>query len=239
MSKIFKNIKGLFIEEVEAPKIRKTSKETTQPVKKEKIQNTAPKTTVQRPTIPSSNAKGQATQKFLDILFKAMEANNLEGLDYLEFKQSLQSLSKMPMDEETQFKSAFAMASSMGVTPDKLITTAKHYIDVLTKEEQKFETALQQQIDGRIGQQKQELAAMDKSIKEKSEQIKKLTQQITEIQQKAEKTRTAMNQASEKINVTKSNFVASYNQVRGQIEKDISKMKQYLGAKDTPEPPKK
>ena len=126
----------------------------------------------------------------------------------------------------------------MGVTPDKLISTAKHYISVLSKEEKKFENALKQQIDGRIGQQQNELAAMDKSILEKSEQIKKLTQEITEIQEKAEKTRTAMNQASEKINVTKSNFVASYNQVRGQIEKDIAKMKQYLGVKETPQPPK-
>lgn len=242
MSKIFKNIKGLFIEEVdEQPKAKETVKKPATNTNKGKTQNPAPKTTIQRPTNPnpsSNTTKGQATQKFLDIFFKAMEDNNLEGLDYLEFKQSLQSLSKMPMDEETQFKSAFAMASSMGVTPDKLINTAKHYIDVLTKEEQKFEAALEQQIDGKIGQQKQELAAMEKSILEKSEQIKKLTQQITEIQQKAEKTRTAMNQASEKINVTKSNFIASYNQVRGQIESDIDKMKHYLGAKETPKPPK-
>ncbi len=222
MSKIFKSIKSLFVEEVAA---------TSKPIQKTKptTKNTAPKTTVHRPSNTSTNVKGESDQKFLDILLKAMEANNLDGLDYLEFKQSLQALSKMPMDEETRFKSAFAMAASMGATPEHLVKTAKHYISVLTKEERKFEGALQQQIDSKIGRQQQEVTSMEKSIQEKSEQIKQLTNQITQIQKKVQTTKSSMQSASEKINVTKGNFIASYNQLRGQIENDIEKMVQYLG----------
>ena len=228
MSKIFKNIKSLFVEEVET---------TSKPIQREKpiskktttknTQKTAPITTVHRPT--TTNVKGESDEKFLNILLKAMEANNLDGLDYLEFKQSLQALSKMPMDEETRFKSAFAMAASMGATPNHLVKTAKHYISVLTKEEKKFEGALQQQIDSKIGSQQLEVASMEKSIQEKSEQIKQLTNQITQIQKKVQTSKSSMQNASEKINVTKSNFIASYNQLRGQIENDIEKMVQYLG----------
>lgn len=227
MGKIFKNIKSLFVEEIEdtsTPTPKSKPKETTK-----NTQNTAPRTTVHRPTNTSTNVEGQADQKFLDILLKAMEANNLDGLDYLEFKQSLQALSKMPMDEETRFKSAYAMAASMGATPEQLVHTAKHYIGVLTKEEKKFEGALQQQIDTKIGRQQQEVAAMEKSIQEKSERIKQLTNQITQIQKKVQTTKTSMQEASQKINVTKSNFIASYNELRGQIESDIEKMTQYLG----------
>jgi chromosome segregation ATPase len=232
VSKIFKNIKSLFVEEVETKepvqRIETTSKEATL----KNTQNTLPKrTTTVNPVvhIPSTNATESADPKFLDILLKAMEANNLEGLDYLEFKQSLQALSSMPMDEETRFKSAFAMAASMGATPSHLITTAKHYIQVLEQEDKKFEGALQQQMESKIGRQQEEVASMEKSIQEKSEQIKQLTNQITQIQNKVQETKAAMQDASEKISVTKNSFIGSYNKLRGQIESDIEKMTQYFG----------
>ena len=74
-----------------------------------------------------------------------MEKANIEGFDYLEYKQSLKSLAKMPMDERTRFQSAYAMAQTMGASVGHLIKTAQHYIDILAAEEKKFETALANQ----------------------------------------------------------------------------------------------
>lgn len=232
MSDIFKKMKSLFVEEIAETPDSAIEKKDALPSRRP---STNPKTTssdvpktVQQPSI-RQNVAGEVDEKFTTILLKAMEANNLDGLDYLEFKQSLQALSKMPMDEETRFKSAFAMAASMGATPELLVRTAGHYLDVLATEDKKFTEAMQQQISGKIGQQQQEVASMEKSIQEKSEQIKQLTNQIGQIQKKVQSTKLEMQEASEKINTTKGNFIASYNLLRGQIENDIASMKKYLG----------
>jgi chromosome segregation ATPase len=182
--------------------------------------------------LPKTNTvpvKGQVDKKFMDVLLKAMEKNNLDGLDYLEFKQSLQSLAKMPMDEQTRYQSAFAMAQSMGASASHLITTAQHYIDVLETEEKKFEGALEQQVNSKIGAQKSQIASMEKSVKEKAAQIKALTEQIAGLQKKIETTKNSIADSTSKINTTKSNFIASYNLLRGQIEADMNNMKKYLG----------
>ena len=130
---MLKNLKSLFIvEEQNAPeKPAEDPKPTVTP---------SPKIAESREGDP-----GKITQKFIEVLFKAMESNNLDGFDYLEFKQSLQSLSKMPMDEATRFRSAFAMAETMGATTQQLLSSANHYIDVLKSEETKFEKALANQ----------------------------------------------------------------------------------------------
>ena len=103
---MFKNLKSLFIENVDDGS-KKEKIEEPKPVEK----NTKNKKVTQPVAKAAFQASpGKVSSKFMEILFKAMEDNNLDGFDYLEFKQSLKSLEKMPMDEQTRFKSAFAMA---------------------------------------------------------------------------------------------------------------------------------
>ena len=74
---------------------------------------------------------GKVNDKFTEVLFSAMERDNQEGFDYLEFKQSLRSLEKMPMDEATRYQSALAMAKTLGANPVLLQQSAAHYLNVL------------------------------------------------------------------------------------------------------------
>ena len=78
-----------------------------------------------------SPSSGKVNSKFLEVLLKAMDANDLDGFDYLEFKQSLKSLEKMPMDEKTRYQSAMAVAQTLGGSPQQLVQTAQHYINIL------------------------------------------------------------------------------------------------------------
>ncbi|MEM9885341.1 MAG: hypothetical protein AAF849_05555 [Bacteroidota bacterium] len=216
---MLKNLKSLFIiEEEEAPKAAGS----------ESIKKATP---VAQASVAESKEgrKGQVSSKFMEVLLKAMEKNNLEGFDYLEYKKSLQSLAKMPMDEATRFKSAFAMAQTMGVNPEKLVKTAQHYIGALSKEEQQFERALAKQKEQQIGTKLGQINKAEQLIQQKAEQIKKLTQEIEQHQQQMEKAKTAVSAASVKIESTKNDFIASYNSLVQQIQQDIEKMKQYLG----------
>ena len=182
------------------------------------------------PAVPPTLAsrKGKVTNKFLEVLLKAMDKQNLEGFDYLEFKQSLRSLEKMPMDEKTRYQSAFAAAQTMGATPAKLVQAANHYISVLTQEEKKFEKALVNQRSKQIGNKEQQIKQMSLLIKEKSEQIKKLTKEIEQHKKLKDKLTSEISNSSVKVENTKNDFMASYQTLVGQIQADIEKIKTYL-----------
>ena len=225
---VFKNIKSLFVVEDEELIKKETGKSPT----KNSAPSPRPKPTPapDSPVMAESAAgdPGQVNSKFTNVLFKAMEAADLEGFDYLEFKKSLQSLAKMPMDEATRYKSAFAMAQTMGVSPQKLIDSAMHYINVLKKEEDKFEKALAGQQSQQIGNKQQQIGQLDNLVKEKAEQIKKLTQEIEQHQAQSEKLKKEIQQRTVKIETTKNDFIASFNALVAQIHGDVENMKQYL-----------
>ena len=135
---MLEKIKSLFFVEENDPKSLKT-KEKAITKRIQKNENTPPV------------KGGEVTSKFSNILMTAMAKKNLEGFDYLEFKQSLQSLSNMQMDEATQYKSAFAMAKTMKVTKKKLLDAASYYLKVLENENRKFYEALKNQKQRLIG----------------------------------------------------------------------------------------
>jgi uncharacterized protein (DUF3084 family) len=227
---MFKKLKGLFVVEDNTPEKTINSAKTTKKITSTSSKgNTIVKTSTTTPrTVTSTDTKGEVNDKFLKILFDALEQNNLEGFDYLEFKKSLQSLSTMPMDEATRFKSAFAMASSMSVSAKQLLDSADFYINILTQEEQKFEKALAQQKSTKVHSQEEQVKQLEMNVKAKAEQITKLTQEIDKLQQQVTSTNTEITKQMSKVAKTKNDFMASYDTVTGQIQDDVANMKKYL-----------
>ena len=221
---MFKNLKSLFIEEVGDD----SKKGQTESPKSAEVQDKEEVVASSVGNTPAKASEGKITTKFMEILFKAMEDNNLDGFDYLEFKQSLKSLEKMPMDEQTRIKSAFAMAQTMNATPDRLIQSANHYLNVLQQEEKKFGEALNNQRAIQIGDKEKQLVEFDQAIKSKTEQIKKLTAEIEKHQKAMDRIKQEVANASIKVESTKNDFIASYNLVVSQIAKDIENMKRFL-----------
>ncbi|MEZ4986607.1 MAG: hypothetical protein R2795_16480 [Saprospiraceae bacterium] len=167
---MLKSLKSIFIVEEESPK--KPTPQSASPAK------SSPKTTekVQQPATapkPTTASDGKVTPKFTDILLGAMEKVNLDGFDYLEYKKSLQSLLKMNagMDEATAFKSAYAMAQTMGASPTLLVNTAEHYMQALKTEEEKFRLALANQQESKVGNKQKEKQQLQAGIKDKQERI--------------------------------------------------------------------
>lgn len=221
---MFDKLKSLFVVEDEEPK-----KSTA----KNKPQDSSPKakkstSNVSVPRTTSTPSKGKVTSKFMNVLLKAMEANDLDGFDYLEYKQSLKSLEKMPMDEQTRFKSAYAMAQTMGATPDHLIKTANHYIRVLLEEEEKFGQALANQKNKQIGDKENQIKQLENIIKEKNATIERLKKEIDQHTKGMHAMKNEISDAAVKVESTKNDFHASFNSLVNQIKKDIESMKNYL-----------
>lgn len=216
---MFKNIKSLFIIEEEEAKSK-------QPLP-QKPETTAPKTPTATPVMEVP-VEGKVTQEFMDILFHAMEQANPQGFDYMEFKQSLQSLKKMQMDDATRYRSAFAMAQTLGTTSDKLLQSAQFYLDILKKEEQKFAQAVDNQRSKLIGNRQSEIGQLEQAIQSKEVQIKQLTQEIQTHRQQKEQLQKEIQEATVKVGNTQQNFIASYKALSEQIAQDIENMKQFL-----------
>jgi len=234
---MLKKLKGLFIAEDEGDLQKALEKKAAQEAAGQEdtatTENVSQETTAP-PTPPSSNyqppadSSGEVNDKFINILFGAMEKANLPGFDYIEYKQSLRNLAKMPMDEATRFKSAYATAQTMGATPQKLVDAAQHYVNVLSAEEQKFKAALVNQRTKQIGDKEQTIKNMAGQIKMKEQKIAELKREIEADQKKMETMKSEISGASVKMEKTQNDFVASYNALVGQIKTDAEKIKQYL-----------
>ena len=227
---MFKKLKSVFVVEEEGKSTKPTtSKNKTTPAAKSSASK--PKSAVKNQ--PSSSPKPSATEakpenKFVDMLLRSIEANNIEGFDYLEYKQSLQSLVKIESDEAKRYQNAYAMAQTMGLTKKKLNDSIKRYLQILDGEEKKFSEAFEKQKSTQVIQREQNVANLKQSIQAKQQQIKKLQAEIKEAETELNKTEGKINESLAKVEATKEGFYASYQMVVGQIKADSEKIKQYI-----------
>lgn len=160
--------------------------------------------------------------KSVNFLVRALHQNNLPGFDYIEFKLALDNLSGMGMDEATAYRSAFATASTMGLTKEKLLKTADHYREILQKEKGQFDEALKKQLKKRVEGKLAEAEQLKQKIQEYQEKIRALQKKIEDFQQSVDTTDQQVTEEKEKIQQTSKNFTHTYQSIMNQIEKDIS-----------------
>lgn len=164
----------------------------------------------------------------LESLIRALERNNQPGFDYIEFKQSLARLLEMGMDQAISFKSAFATASTVGLTKDKLLQTADHYKKVLLSEKQQFDAALQKQMEQRVESKLAEVKTMKQQIEDYKAKIQQLQEKIAKAQSTIDHADEHVRAAKEKIAATKEGFEVTLRTVLNEIDEDIEQIKVLL-----------
>jgi len=221
---MFKKFKSLFVIEEGEP-----TQEGQSPVEK----TSTPQKETPAPARPfqvtaGSTGPGKVQDKFLEVLFDALEANNQEGFDYMEFKDFLRSLANVPMDDGTRYKSAFATAQTMGATKEKIISSARQYLTILSKEQTKFQEALGGQRDRNLTGKQEEIKQLEQTIKNKEAEIDKLKADLEAHRQQIGSLEKEINAASEKLGQTASDFEATYQALLGQIELDVKNIESHL-----------
>ena len=171
---------------------------------------------------------GTTDQKSVDFLENALVKQSQPGFDYLKFKQSIGQLSGLNLDTTTSLKSAFATASTMGVTKDSLLQSARHYLTILGDEKKQFDQALNNQVQQRIASRKEELLKLQQQIEDHKKQIIKLEKQIVEFQEKISRSDEEVSEAKSSIDLTKSKFENTYQQFVSAIERDMTAIQQHL-----------
>ena len=170
-----------------------------------------------------------ADERFVDVLMKALEKNNREGFDYLEFKQSLAALSKMGIDGDMALKSAFATGSTMGLTVNTLLKSAAFYQQVLLDEKAEFEASLQRHFSQRVEGKRKETAGLKKKMADWQKKIDQLQKQIADAQKTIDTADAQIDAAKAKAKENQDRFNATLKLISDRIESDVTNIKRVLG----------
>jgi hypothetical protein len=177
------------------------------------------------PVIPTD---ASIDQRIFDSLQQALSNNNMEGYDYMEFKNALQSLAGIIADEAMRFKSAFATVAPMGVTAQKLMDSAKFYKNVLLQEQDKFNQALSSQIDTSVGAKQKQSDELKALMQKKTAEIQRLTQEIQLHEQEILQLEGQISEVVIKIESTKNNFDYTLQSIINQMDKDLVSIEKHL-----------
>jgi len=171
---------------------------------------------------------GTVDNDIIEQLLLEVEKNDLEGFDYFEYKKALKALEKMPMNEVTKYRSAFATASTMGVTLEDLVKSAEFYVAILDAENEKSTVDFEKKITESVGKKEEEITQLKNTIQEKKALIKKLTEEIAQHENKISDLKYKVKDSKKELTENKNNFKVSFDYLKSQFTIDIARMKEYL-----------
>ncbi len=249
---MLKNLKSLFIVEDEPAKPaaqpteaqrptqaplndQRTGSPAASPTRTQSSASPSPQPTLARDSAtsasrnPSSSpSKGDINTAIVAKLLDGVDRNDLEGFDYLEYKRSLKAMESLPMDEATKYRSAFATASTVGATLDKLLSSTDYYLHTLEQERAQFDGVVERQFQDQVAGRRAQLEQLETRISEKREQIKALEAEIAESLTEARAQTLSVRESEIKIENTRRDFDASFEYVKQLFVQDAEKMRRYL-----------
>ena len=225
---MWKNLKDYFIVDANKKKGPANREKVATDHDPAVVPNAAPPPGSSAPAAAPLDLNGAVSDKFVKVLMQAMEAVNLPGFDYLEYKKSLQNLKKMNFSEEVRYQTAFTAAQSMGVTRRDLLQSADHYLGTLDKEQAKFELALNSQKTRKVADKQQRLKQLDQSVAEQEAKIKDLRQKISETRQEQQKLNDSIQGSMRKLSKTEADFATTFGVIAESIRTDVANVKKYL-----------
>jgi hypothetical protein len=203
-------LKGLIFKDVPAGQA---------PIEKPKPTGKGSKNPVQ--SVSATTVQGVADNKFIDLLEGIIEKSNQPGQDYFEFKQALENMNSLPMDEKTKFQTVYQVLSLQGCTKAVLLTSLDKYIQIIQDEKSSFDTEMQSEYVKRVQTKLDEAENSKKELEGLTKRLAELNGVILTASQEA--------QAEEmKIRATEANFKASADVIISEMIGDKNKINNFI-----------
>jgi hypothetical protein len=172
-------------------------------------------------SVSTTTVQGVADNKFIDLLEGIIEQSNLPGQDYFEFKQALENMNSLPMDERTKFQTVYQVLSLQGCTKAVLLTSLDKYIQIIQNEKTNFDTEMQSAYDANVKSKLLKAEESKKELETLSKRVSELNGSILVLSQEA--------QAEEmKIRATEANFKASADIIISEMIGDKDKINNFI-----------
>ncbi|CAH0999807.1 hypothetical protein LEM8419_01107 [Neolewinella maritima] len=166
--------------------------------------------------------------RFATALMKALEKKNLDGFDYLEWKQSVGRLTEIGMDQDTAINSAYITGSSVGLTKEKLIKTANYYTEVLQDEQAQFMRSLEKHLVDNVEGKAKQTSELKKKIANWETKIEQLQEQIRVATEQIESADSQIASARSKAEENQQGFEAALEVITNTINQDIADIQRVL-----------
>jgi len=186
------------------------------------------------PQANKSSTPGQIVGKIDDEVYEklseAIERNNLDGNDFLEFMQSLTGMQHLVVDEGTKFNMVFTTLASTqgGFTKEICLNSIQHYLDVINNEKNIFLGEMQGATQTMVTESIGEKERLEELANQKAEQILQLQNEIQEISNNASELGTSAEEATVKIAQKEADFEVTVAQLVGQLGSYEEKIKKYI-----------
>ncbi len=219
MASFFQKALGVFVE------FEGDKGEESKPVFTSNQVSTAPISTQTVSATLGNQGEAEKFEKYFDMLF---EKANFPGPDYFEFFKMMETLEVHIHDEKARLAATFASLSIQGLTKDALLSSATKYKVIIENDKVEFERALGEKSKEEVGQRQKDLQDLEKKIVINSEQIQKLTKEITEYQTAMGKLKTKITEEDIKLKKNNSGYQLASQAVINKIITDIQKIQSTL-----------
>ena len=181
----------------------------------------------QQPTLPV-NVSVQVDPEMAQILEQALIEGNLEGYDYLEFRQALAGMASIPLTEQQKFQACFASAQTMNVTKQQLVAAVDHYLGILQSKASEFDSFVQELTSREVTAREQKIALIDEANQADAAKIEELTRAIQERQQQQQLLAQEVGQERVNIQGKQSAFEVTMKTITDRLVSDKQKLDAYL-----------
>jgi delta 1-pyrroline-5-carboxylate dehydrogenase len=169
---------------------------------------------------------GNAKVDYLGHFKKLLKDENLPGPDYIEFAEGLDKMNNVPLSEQQKYENVYAVLSSMGLTVEKLQTSAVQYLKKIDTEVGTFNLEYKQKEKTEITEKQVVITTLEKENENLNKKIQDNHLKIAEI-------RKTMQETQQHLLVEQSAFQQAVNTMSQIINNHLSNIKSYLNVTTT------
>lgn len=179
-------------------------------------------------TTPVNIGGGTEQPEFVEYFKEVFKEANLPGPDYYEFVSALDNPALKSIPDQMKFVSIFAGFVAQGCTKERLIDSAKTYIDLFTKKKEGFEQALEKSFSEVVGGREAEVERLNEENQKIDEEMQKLVEKKMKNGESISKLTTEITEETNRLKLKHANFLATYERMTKEISDNSVKIGQYI-----------
>jgi chromosome segregation ATPase len=190
--------------------------------------------TPKKPPVTPINLSAQTIDKgdldkFHEHFDALLKQANLPGPDYYEFSKIEATLKAPIPDEHVRITTAFASLQTQSpVTKDVIVNSAQTYVEVIKKDKEGFQKALEEKQKVEVESRKKQIESLNQKIATAKQQIDELNASIVQSSTSIQKFNTELTDIESNLHKNEGAYLTACDDMISKINSDIEKIKSNL-----------
>lgn len=162
---------------------------------------------------------------FVEVLARAIEAENLPGFDFFEFHRIYKKFIEEGKSEQESLKTALTSAETMRVERNTLLANYQHYRKILESQQKVFEQDLKNYLDKNIDGPKKRVLEIDEDIKKKTGLIRQYEADIESLKNQKSGIGVDVEKSTLQLENVRTAFAKAYESIMNDFNTVFDKLK--------------